>query len=671
MSNSHESQNTCHPRITPPAPTLPIGFAMLYAASGYPVVPMYARQPGGPCDCFMGSKCLLPSGHPCKQKSTTDHDTIVRWWTELPDASVGLVTGSSAGFVCLQFGIAGDGSSNLAAFEADFGVLPAAARRPMAMGGSQFFFRVGKDDRIRSRSSLAALTNTRLFGENGHVLVPPFAATGVWPPVPPADLPELPPQLVSRLLDSTDSRDDSPFPVDVLPSPLRRLVEEGSRSLTCPVELLAVPLLVIVAAVIGASRIIQIKEDWNEPAILYCATVAKPGELKSPALDLIAEPIFARQRQLRRQHDEQFEQFERDMERHHIVQKVWENSVRKYAQGTGPEPEPAPAKPVKPIQRQLFTTDATVEATAVLLDQNPRGILLIQDELAHYFNSMDQYKGSQGSDRQFWLSLWSAKTTCVNRKGDTRPIQLDHPVVSVIGCLQPDLLEVINDHFGRDDGFLDRFMFAYPTRSRLAWSDDTVTQETRDAYAAVINTLFDLIQTESDEGCATPKTMKIAEEAHETYKAWASSHMAETSQSSFPANLAGPWSKLQGYCARLALIIHMARIASDEAEDETVDEQSITAAIALAEYFKSTARRVRVQIADDETSKQRQRIVAWIRKQGGEASIREVLRAGVGNLTTADDARLVFREMEARKMGRCRSEGRSRVVFELDRRHMG
>ena len=110
--------------------------------------------------------------------------------------------------------------------------------------------------------------------------------------------------------------------------------------------------------------------------------------------------------------------------------------------------------------------DTTIEALAVVLEDNPRGVLLARDELSAFVRGMDQYKNHRGSDRQFYLSAWSNSPVSVDRKNLEEPIFLARPFVGVVGPIQPGVLpELIANRQGREgDGFLDRFLFSYPNR---------------------------------------------------------------------------------------------------------------------------------------------------------------------------------------------------------------
>src|SRR5581483_752631 len=70
-----------------------------------------------------------------------------------------------------------------------------------------------------------------------------------------------------------------------------------------------------------------------------------------------------------------------------------------------------------------------------------------------------------GGDRQAYLSMWSRIPLKVSRKSAPLPIAIPRPCLVVVGGVQPDLLP------GRDDGFLDRLLWAYPEPLLDRWTD--------------------------------------------------------------------------------------------------------------------------------------------------------------------------------------------------------
>jgi hypothetical protein len=72
-----------------------------------------------------------------------------------------------------------------------------------------------------------------------------------------------------------------------------------------------------------------------------------------------------------------------------------------------------------------------------ILTENPRGVVLVRDELAGWVLAMNQYReGGKGADQQFWLSAWSGANVTVDRKGThaAGPLRVRHPFVGVVGC---------------------------------------------------------------------------------------------------------------------------------------------------------------------------------------------------------------------------------------------
>jgi Bifunctional DNA primase/polymerase, N-terminal len=71
--------------------------AQLYAACGYPMVPMHAICPGGGCTCPAGSGCSDPGKHPrlagWTRLASTDPAVVRGWWRRWPDANLALATG--------------------------------------------------------------------------------------------------------------------------------------------------------------------------------------------------------------------------------------------------------------------------------------------------------------------------------------------------------------------------------------------------------------------------------------------------------------------------------------------------------------------------------------------------------------------------------------------------
>ena len=71
-----------------------------------------------------------------------------------------------------------------------------------------------------------------------------------------------------------------------------------AAALPCPPDF-AAPLLAVLGAAIGTTRVVEIKPGWRESPQLWTAVVADPGSKKSPALELVMRPLYRAQQRLK------------------------------------------------------------------------------------------------------------------------------------------------------------------------------------------------------------------------------------------------------------------------------------------------------------------------------------------------------------------------------------
>jgi hypothetical protein len=399
--------------------------------------------------------------------------------------------------------------------------------------------------------------------------------------------------------DSSDSSDSSDsfskasgfihtpsFPTDALPTKCATYVKEAAASLSCAPELVGIPQIAAISGAIGFSREIRIKPGWTESASLYLAVVDESGSRKSPAAALAYKPLEKLQATLRKAYKEELRTYEADL-RQHAVNK------RLAAKDDKPEPEP----PVRPVMKRCIVDDITIEALATRMEQNPRGFVSHQDELTGFLRGMDQYKsGGKGNTRQSYLKMWSNRPIYVDRKGSDEPVVVPKPYLTLQGGIQPSVLHEIAD--GRDDGFLDRFDFAYPEPGRGGYSEKTVSHTAATDYKDVIGRLWDQGPKEADEGGELePEVVSMDEEAKRLFVDEANKLSKEMNSPGFPPVLRGPWSKFDTKLARLILIISTARAAEAGATDiKLATGDDARAALRLLEYFKNATRKVYGQL---------------------------------------------------------------------------
>jgi hypothetical protein len=374
----------------------------------------------------------------------------------------------------------------------------------------------------------------------------------------------------------------APWPLDVLPPALRRLVVEGAAALPCPPDFIAIPLLTAAGVAIGDAIELELKGGWREGANIYTVKVGDPGSKKTPSDKLALQPLFRIQKQLAEAYADEKAAYKRAM-------NAWESK----------KPKDRGEKPEAPVFHHIVTTDATVEAIAPMLVSG-KGIVLWREELSGWVRSMDQYRsGGKGADRQSYLSMWSRTLLKIDRKSSPEPVIVLRPFLAVTGGIQPDLIPGLADPESREDGFVDRILWAYPDPVRDVWTTEGVDRNTIVAVDHVFARLYAL-QGEpdpdsEDENATRPRMVRLSAPAMQLWASWYHDQVAELEDESFPSQLRGPWAKMPGQAARLALILHcVERVSANENPAAfAVSDWALGGALELIDnYFKPHARRV-------------------------------------------------------------------------------
>jgi len=424
-----------------------------------------------------------------------------------------------------------------------------------------------------------------------------------------------------------------PFPTVHLPEPIRTMVEDGADAIGCDAAYIALPTLAALASAIGNTRRLRLKRTWHEPAILWAAVVGESGTAKSPAMALALQWTKARQDEAVRTHKAAMSDYQHAEQLHAVRHKAW---LQRAGHATEPGPDGPPEAPLRPTCERTWTDDATTEALVALLSENPRGLLLATDELSGWFQRMDRYTGGKGGDAAKWLEMFGGRSVVVDRKGSGF-VHVPRAAVSVVGSIQPAILQRSVGDTNRENGLLARLLLAHPPRRAREWTDRDLDERTVEAVGAVYARLYGLAMDTNHDGQHNPRTVILTPEARRRFVAFYNAHNAE--QVALDGDEAAAWSKLEGYAARFALILHLTRWAAGEPIDpDAVDEPSMEAGIALVEWFGREALRVYGRFSEAEGERAYRELIELIERKGGAITVRELLMARRSRYAKAEDA---------------------------------
>jgi hypothetical protein len=440
------------------------------------------------------------------------------------------------------------------------------------------------------------------------------------------------------------------------------MIEQGARAIGCDPINLVLPALTTLAGAIGVTRRVQVKRGWVECAIIWTLLIGASGRMrKSPALAAITRPIRRRQ--------------ERELRKHKAAMKVYEAQVIKYEAAKGdwkrerksnPGLEP-PEPPERPVLKRLIVSDTTVEALTPILQENPRGVTLVRDELAGWLKGFDQYKpGGQGGDVPQWLEAHQGGAWLKDRRTDREVLSVPRAAVCVTGTTQPAIARACLKPEYFQCGLAARLFVAQPPPRLRVWTNDEVSSATEAEWAHVIDELckldFDTEKAKStlrlganeddseNEG-PTPIDLPLTDEAQERFARFVNDHGVRTAAAD--DDMGAALAKLEGAAARFALILHLADGAcgAEGVSDKgPIGLRHIEAGIEVAEWFANEAERVYTLLREDPGDAARRELSERIRDLGGEVTIRQLMQH-VHRFKTAAVAEAALEDLVKNSLG--------------------
>lgn len=444
----------------------------------------------------------------------------------------------------------------------------------------------------------------------------------------------------------TGNADWNPYPVEALPEPLRDFVHEAAASINCEPCYVALPLLAVAGAAIGTTSRLELKPDWLVPSIIWPVVIGESGTAKSPALSAVLDHVDRHEKELR-------EDYQAELDGYDASRLAFEKSLSSWQKSKDTD-EP-PSRPRCPIARRAKICDSTVEAVAVVLAENPRGVLLARDELAGWFGSMDRYSnGKQDADQFFWCQCYDGRAHSIDRKhGDHKTLAIDTAAVWVTGCIQPGTLRRSLGAKHRESGLLARLLLAAPPKQPQFWSEKTIDVLTKERLHSVLDRLYRLSDTTDYQGNACPRRIRLSAAAKAVWVSWHDEHSQQTISQN--GDLAAAWSKLKEVAARIALILHEVEVVTGlHDQPDEVSLATIEAAIRLTEWHKAETVRVYQRLAETdeetETRQQEERLLAFIDRRGGSVTVRDVV-TGCRYVKTSEEAEVALMRLAAAGVG--------------------
>jgi hypothetical protein len=343
---------------------------------------------------------------------------------------------------------------------------------------------------------------------------------------------------------------------------LAQAISGTAKAMPTSSEFLFTTLLPTASALIGTSSriVVKAKGKYKQPCIIWSAVVARSGQVKTPAQNIILDPLVKLE-------IEQSQKYQAALEKYEINLANWKKNKNARAED----------KPKPPSRKRYLTKDATIESLERIHSENPLGVLVHRDEIAEDFKADNAYRNGKGGDKEKKLDQFNGSPLIIDRK--EREIALERSAISRTGSIQWEVLQSLMGDGYDDNGTFARWLFcAAPSPLRF------------------INLLEDDLDTGIDDLLTNlyKRLEKMPEadyllslEAKEIFQRWQHELVHRELEETHPG-LQVTYPKIEAYTARFALWLHVVNAAlAETTPDPTISDHTMSAAVRLAQYYLS------------------------------------------------------------------------------------
>jgi putative DNA primase/helicase len=367
-----------------------------------------------------------------------------------------------------------------------------------------------------------------------------------------------------------------------------------------------------------------VNEEWLVVPNLWGAVIAKAGMTKSDAAGDALRFISRMDRDLMH-----------DFNRHIAQWQELNNQIKAETDNTKREQMKAARGP-KPVRRQYTVDDITTQMLGEVLEQNPAGVLLRNDELGQWLLSFLR-KGNE-ADRKFYLKCWSgledAKIQRIGRGFHYVP----GACVSIFGTIQPGVIaQYINAATANGeeaDGLVQRLqLMVFPdTKPDFNLVDNNLDPLSESRVRNIFES-FPFYDFGYNGLISDLPYIRFTPDAQRFFEHWLVEHQRRLRSSDLHSAVTAHLNKFNSLVPALALIFHCVEMVHSNSKGP-VSLAAAELALRWVQYLESHAMRIYSNITDEED---RDRLIKMIEagKFKGQFTARDVIHQRQPGLTKA------------------------------------
>jgi Protein of unknown function (DUF3987) len=234
------------------------------------------------------------------------------------------------------------------------------------------------------------------------------------------------------------------LPEAVIPEALRGWLADIAERLQVPIDYPAVAAIIGLCSVVGSQLRIRPKQkdDWTVTPNIWGGIIGPPGTMKSPAIDEGLKPLRKLEKEAEKDLEKKLQEFCEKRVKHEATKAARKDQMKAAAK-KGESLDPfvfTDEEPEEPTEKRYIANDVTVEKYGELLNENPRGLLILRDELTGWLRSLDDER--RASDRAFYLEAWNGDGRFTYDRIGRGTLKIKNNTTSICGGIQPDPLQM-------------------------------------------------------------------------------------------------------------------------------------------------------------------------------------------------------------------------------------
>ncbi len=403
------------------------------------------------------------------------------------------------------------------------------------------------------------------------------------------------------------------FPAETLPEWLRSYVTELATSTQTPVDLPAMISLSALATALAKRARISLSDDWTEPLNLFSAVVLPPGSRKSAVFAAVTAPV------------EEFEQEEAmrsEPQRREALDAydVAQARLKRAKEAAAKAKEDKRDRAIDDVKRlsnqlaamkvpapfRLLADDCTPEKLSTLLRDHDGRMALLSPEGGVFELMAGRY--SDAPNLEVYLKGHAGDDLRVDRV-NRPPEFVKRPALTIGLAIQPDVLQGLKDKPGfRGRGLLGRFLYALP-RNTVGSRDvepPPLSPMARAIHGREFRALLALPDGEN--------IVRLSPEAKKEHRDFMRELEPRLGAAGDLAVITDWAAKLSGAVGRIAGLLHLAEIRTEEAFNQRVSAETMKRALSIGRYLVLHAQAAFAEMGADPDTEGGRRILAWLRR---------------------------------------------------------